>query len=105
MRETQRATVFYTSGCKKYDPELGRMVGGVSKSETLPCHYSDMGLELKNQLLGKVDVDAKTVRFNQAIHGGIDYIVISNKNYRVLNRQSFYGRRSSIHIGEVQNGS
>lgn len=47
MRETQRATVFYTSGCKKYDPELGRMVGGVSKSETLPCHYSDMGLELK----------------------------------------------------------
>ncbi|EFM30291.1 hypothetical protein [Streptococcus gallolyticus] len=104
MREVQRATLILESGKPRYNPETGRMEGKEPQEIVVPCFVSDMGIELKNQLLdNKSNVDAKIMRANVPITQPIASVNIGGKKYYVINRKGFFYRRSAIYLSEVNN--
>lgn len=104
MRESQRATLVLEAGKPRYNTETGRIEGKEPQEIVVPCFVSDMGTELKNQLLNnKSNVDAKIMRANIPITQPIGSVKIGGKKYYVINRKDFFFRRSAIYLGEVNN--
>lgn len=101
MRENNRVTIIFKGADKRYDARLGKMVEGQAKQLVLPCHLSDMGIELKNQLLGKANVDAKVLRFNRPIGGAIERVLIDDRPFVIVNRKGFYNRQAVLYVSEV----
>ena len=103
MRESGRATLVLEAGKPVYNPETGRMEGKEPREIVVPCFLSDMGTELKNQLLNnKVNIDAKIMRANVPITQPIASVKLEGKTYYVINRKSFFYRRSAIYLSEVK---
>ena len=101
MRECHRAR-FITKKNARYDVELGMMIDEGVEEVVLPCFISDMGMELKNQLFNKVNVDGKIIRLNKPYLKSFDYVNINDKMYvETLMNKGFMNRRNIIYVGEV----
>lgn len=101
MRESERVELVFQDGKPKYDPELGRMSNAEPTKKVLPCFISELGLELKVNLLDKVDVDAKVLRFNHVVNGPISSIVVADKRYKVISRKNPERRSTVLYVAEV----
>lgn len=102
MRESNRATLVLKGGKPVYNAETGRMDKGTAQEVVVPCFVSDMGLQLKNQLLNnKLNVGAKVMRVNKPISGSVESVKVDGKTFYIINRKSFYKRREAIYLSEV----
>lgn len=102
MRETNRATLVLKGSKPAYNPETGKVDNGTAQEVVVPCFVSEMGLELKNQLLNnKLNVDAWIMRVNKPIAGSVESVKLHEKKYYIINRKTFYKRREAIYLSEV----
>lgn len=102
MREAERAKLVLKTSKPAYNPETGKMDKGETQEIVVPCFVSEMGLELKNQLLdNKLNVDAWVMRVNKPISGSVESVKLYGKKYYIINRKKFYKRREAIYLSEV----
>lgn len=102
MREAERATLVLKASKPVYNTETGKMDKGTAQDVVVPCFVSEMGLELKNQLLNnKLNVDAWIMRVNKPIAGSVESVKLHGKKYYIINRKTFYKRREAIYLSEV----
>lgn len=102
MREANRATLVLKGSKPAYNPETGKVDNGSAQEVVVPCFVSEMGLELKNQLLNnKLNVDAWIMRVNKPIAGFVESVKLHEKKYYIINRKTFYKRREAIYLSEV----
>ncbi len=102
MRETNRATLVLKGSKPAYNPETGKVDNGTAQEVVVPCFVSEMGLELKNQLLNnKLNVDAWIMRVNKPIAGSVESVKLHEKKYYIINRKTFSKRREAIYLSEV----
>nr|WP_205397283.1 hypothetical protein [Streptococcus lutetiensis] len=102
MRESNRATLVLKASKPVYNTETGKMDKGTAQEVVVPCFVSDMGLQLKNQLLNnKLNVGAKVMRVNKPVSGSVESVKVDGKTFYIINRKSFYKRREAIYLSEV----
>lgn len=102
MREANRATLVLKGSKPAYNPETGKVDNGTAQEVVVPCFVSEMGLELKNQLLNnKLNVDAWIMRVNKLIAGSVESVKLHEKKHYIINRKTFYKRREAIYLSEV----
>lgn len=102
MREANRATLVLKGSKPAYNPETGKVDNGTAQEVVVPCFVSEMGLELKNQLLNnKLNVDAWIMRVNKPIAGFVESVKLHEKKYYIINRKTFYKQREAIYLSEV----
>lgn len=99
MRYDKRVTVLIKSSVEPYyDPDLGQMVGDSPKELILPCHVSEQGLELREQLNEKLELDAYIIRLRQEV-AHVDKVILNGKHYRVVTK-----RAKTLYVEEVRSG-
>lgn len=102
MREANRATLVLKGSKPAYNLETGKVDNATAQEVVVPCFVSEMGLELKNQLLNnKLNVDAWIMRVNKPIAGSVESVKLHEKKYYIINRKTFYKRREAIYLSEV----
>ena len=102
MREANRATLVLKGSKPAYNPGTGKVDNGTAQEVVVPCFVSEMGLELKNQLLNnKLNVDAWIMRVNKPIASSVESVKLHEKKYYIINRKTFYKRREAIYLSEV----
>lgn len=89
MREANRATLVLKGSKPAYNPETGKVDKGTAQEVVVPCFVSEMGLELKNQLLNnKLNVEAWIMRVNKPIAGSVESVKLHEKKYYIINRKN-----------------
>ena len=97
MRFDKKVIFIRTLG-ESYDPEIGGVKSTEIKDEKY-CSYRALGVDLKNELLSKIDVGAISI----VIKGkGKDYdqVEIDGERYKVLAKEIFRTKTGYI-VGEI----
>ncbi|WP_270990110.1 hypothetical protein [Streptococcus agalactiae] len=98
MRYNDRVTLLIkANGEPRYDPTLGKRVGGEVKKDVVPCNISEQGIELSNMLAEKLDLDRRVVRLRHDVKN-ISKVFISDKAYRVVTK-----RNRALYVEELPN--
>ena len=97
MRFDKKA-IFIKTLREEYDPEIG----GMKPIEILDekyCSYRTLGLELKNELLSKIDVGAISIVI-KGLGKDYDQVEINGKRYKVLAKEIFRTKTGYL-VGEI----
>ncbi|HEO4601654.1 TPA: hypothetical protein VA003_001338 [Streptococcus agalactiae] len=98
MRYNDRVTLLIkANGEPRYNPTLGKRVGGEVKKDVVPCNISEQGIELSNLLDEKLDLDRRIVRLRHSVKK-VDRVLIKDKAYRVVT-----SRNKALYVEEIVN--
>lgn len=93
MRYDKRVSLV-VKGKDRYDPDLGRMVGGSSEQVVVPCHISPVKRGLVNQHGGKLNEASLVVRTRQ-YSGQVDGLLIDGQSFLIVETVR-YGRQGLV---------
>lgn len=87
MRYDNRAV--FTTGVTndKYDPIKGEMVKGETKTVTLACNVSDLGLAKSKEIFGDFVTDKVVARFDRPIDFDFISVSIDDQSYTLSNKR------------------
>lgn len=102
MRHDKRVTLVSESK-KRYDPDLGKMVGGERTEKVVPCHISPVRSELINQLGDKLADVTSVVKIGQ-YRGKVDRLIIDGRPFYIVKSANHGLHGQAFYVAEVQNG-
>ena len=88
MRYADRVT-FYRESEGRYDPELSQYVEGRSDFDTLPCNVSNLGIDRRKELFGRVDRSMIVVRLQRSYDREWDYAEVNGRRYEQVSKHPF----------------
>ena len=86
---------------KRYDPELGRMVGGKEWARTIACNVTGASLDLQAKLGDLLNANSIVVRFRSPITVGIDTIEYNGAKYKPVTIRDYLAGRNVIYANKV----
>lgn len=86
---------------KRYDPELGHMVGGKERARTIACNVTGASLELQSKLGDLLNVNSIVIRFRSPITVGIDTIEYNGSKYTPVTVRGYLAGRNVIYANKV----
>lgn len=95
MRYDKRV-VFNESSETAYDPELGEKGSKPTTGMVMYCSVSDLGAERKQELFGRIDLNAVMVHHLGNLIVDADYITISGKQFHITSGRQVQGKCSYI---------
>ena len=86
---------------KRYDPELGRMVGGKEWARTVSCNVTGASLDLQAKLGDLLNANSIVIRFRSPITVGIDTIEYNGAKYTPVTVRDYLAGRNVIYANKV----
>lgn len=86
---------------KRYDPELGCMVGGKEWARTIACNVTGASLELQSKLGDLLNANSIVIRFRSPITVGIDTIEYNGSKYTPVTVRDYLAGRNVIYANKV----
>ena len=102
MRFDKRCTLV-SKGQKRYDADLGKMVGDNEVTKTIPCNIGPVSAQLQNLLGDKLKEATKVVRVRR-IKGKISSLLIDGKSYNIVRTPEHTNGMTVFYVSEVKNG-
>ena len=102
MRFDKRCTLV-SKGQKRYDADLGKMVGGETTEKVVPANIGPVSAQLQNLLGDKLKEATKVVRVLR-IKGKVDTLLIDGKSYNIVRTPEHTNGMTVFYVSEVKNG-
>lgn len=102
MRYADLVTLkFKDDKTKRYDPELGKMVGGAVETKEVHCNVTGASLELKSKLGDLLNATSIVVRFRHPIDKPVDTLVYGSDIYKPVTVRGYLAGRNVIYANKV----
>lgn len=86
---------------QRYDPALGRMIGGEEQTKTVSCNVTGASLELQAKLGELLNTNSIVIRLRGPIPSGIDTIEYNGNRYKPTTTKSYPSGRYTIYANRV----
>lgn len=103
MRFDKRCTLI-SKGQKRYDADLGKMVGDNEVTKIVPCNIGPVSAQLQN-LLGDKLKEATAVVGVRRIKDKISSLSIDGKSYNIVQTSEHTNGLTVFYVSEVNHGS
>lgn len=102
MRYADTVTLKYSDKTqRRYDPELGCMVGGKEWARTIACNVTGASLDLQAKLGDLLNANSIVIRFRSPITVGIDTIEYNGAKYTPVTVRDYLAGRNVIYANKV----
>lgn len=102
MRFDKRCTLVFKQK-RKYDPELGKMVGGSTTEKVVPANIGPISAKLINLLGDKLNEATTVVRVRNCKEK-VDSLVIDGQPYYIVDNPKHINGMTAFYVSEVKNG-
>lgn len=86
---------------KRYDPELGCMVGSKEWARTIACNVTGASLDLQAKLGDLLNANSIVIRFRSPVTVGIDTIEYNGSKYTPVTVRDYLAGRNVIYANKV----
>ena len=102
MRFDKRCTLVFKQK-RKYDTELGKMVGGNEVTKVVPCNIGPISAKLINLLGDKLKEAATVVRVRNCKEK-VDSLLIDGQPFYIVDKPKHTNGMTAFYVSEVKNG-
>lgn len=86
---------------KRYDPTLGRMVGGEEWRKEVKCNVTGASLELQAKLGGVLNATSLVVRFRSPVTVSVTSVEYQGSKYTPVTARGYLAGRSVLYINKA----